>query len=517
VSIRDNTLQSLALYDGGHNLRVAAFPPFPPKNQNAPPPPGAPSKRNIPAGHPFDPKALKPLSKALYASSVALGNALAAYREFSRVKSATVSPDGMLGGRGYVMGIRDIRQKMYDACESMSAIADTLHDEINAPHWKPKLALLDENDAEDVERFVEESQDILENPENKAEEEIEEIEEANDGKKKKKKKKAPQEEEETASETPEGGDQTEEDQAQPQPQMKEASVNGPADLLRTAKELESMVRDAACEGGCSCGGPRVEHLDPEGGPGPQGSWTEDDAPPADNWDADEGRPGPDDYAYQSQWENETTTASDESDAWAKEADGSTMPDESMDNTETEAWDFGLGFGAKGQGAGNYANPQDDDKDGVWGPRSQLPGVPDQSSGDTSTQTESAINRKAFTTREEAESWIWTKSREYGSRLAFMGSDEYKEAYGGIAELYAESVTPGDAAGPPARTDYYDGPKDNLVQAESDEWATSVLPGEAPADVDHEVVDISDTMYVHEDTATPYDPYDDKSDWPQATE
>ncbi len=151
MGTREKTLQAMALYDGGHNQRIAAFPPFPPKNQNTPPP-GAPTKRNIPADHPYNPRALKPMSKALYACSVALGNTLTAYREFSRIKSATVSPDGLLGGRGYVMGVRDIRQKMWDASEALSAIADTLHDEIQAAHWKPKLALLDENDQEDVER-----------------------------------------------------------------------------------------------------------------------------------------------------------------------------------------------------------------------------------------------------------------------------------------------------------------------------------------------------------------------------
>lgn len=614
MSTRDKTLQALAMYDGGHNQRVAAFPPFPPKNQNAPPP-GAPTKRDIPSNHPFEPKALKPMSKALYACSVALGNALTAYREFSRVKSATVSPDGLLGGRGYVMGVRDMRQKMWDACEALSAIADTLHDEINAPHWKPKLALLDDNDQEDVARFVEESEDVLENPEEEAEEKIEEIEKANDGPKKGK----PVAEEETASKTPGGGDaevaQTKEasgkqaggleldvsmlrqklnslvrqlkagesvpvdyvvtsllqdikvmlrqvghssiiplevggylreiqDYLQQALRRPEASIKALQRAWGDAKELDALfaagVRRAACEGGCGCGGPRVENREPEGGPGPFGSWTEDDAPPADNWEADEGGAGRrddfgEDYDYPSEWENETAktaghaadralraasdwlAASDwadslAADVWAQ----STMPDESMDDTETDAWDFGLGFGARGQGAGNYANPQDDDKDGVWGPRSGLPGVPDQSSGDTVAPIEESINRRAFTTREEVGTWIWEKSNEYGGKLAFLSSDEYREAYDDIAKLYAESVTPGDAAGPPARADYYDGPKDNLVQAESEAWAESVLPDAPTAGVDHEVVDISDTLYVHEDTATPYDPYDDKSAWPQAT-
>src|SRR6478736_1684831 len=161
--------------------KTAAFPPSDP----TPPEEGGEidgggggsltAKRNIPKDHPFDPKALKPMAQTLWASSVALGHALTAYKHLSRLKSATVSPDGMLGGRGYVMGVPDIRKKLYAACEALSAITDTLHDEITAPHWRPRLAMLDENDAEDIERYVEKSEGILEDPTAESEEEEEEI------------------------------------------------------------------------------------------------------------------------------------------------------------------------------------------------------------------------------------------------------------------------------------------------------------------------------------------------------
>lgn len=624
------------------------------------------------------------MSKALYATSVALGNALTAYREFSRVKSATVSPDGMLGGRGYVMGVRDMRQKMWDACEALSAVADTLHDEVNAPHWKPKLALLDKNDAEDVERFVEESQDVLENPEGDAAEDIRAIEEANDGKGKKKKKKK-KDEEQPASETPTGGDQAAEDEAQP-PSLgvKEASsklaggleldirlvyeqlaslvnqikagegvpvehackvmlrtvtsllrsasrsplippdvevyLKGIQDNLkraaqrptraldsltkawREANELNALftgAKVAACEGGCDCGGPRVDNREPDGGQGPWGSYNKDeDAPPDDNWEADEGVSRRDDfgedYDYPSETENEAKTAAgaltleeqdvlrairlatwdgallaakelgraglkvadilvrkgivytatttpgetgygatsqgkrlfkkltaSEADVWADSIAAdvwaqSVVPDESLDDTETDAWDFGIGFGAKGQGAGNYANPSDEGNGkGVWGPHAELPGTPSQSSGDTSTQVDEAINRKAsFQSTADVDAWITKKAAEYGSKLKFLASDEYRDAYEDIADVYGESETPGDVVGPPARADYYDGPKDNLVQADVDAWAESVLPAEPDADVDHELAGVPDTAYVHEDTETPYNAYDYKTNWPE---
>lgn len=139
---------------------------------------GGPGKRNIPKDHPYDPRALKPLSRMLWAMSVALGHALTAYRQFTRLKSSTISPDGMLGGRGYVMQVKEIRDKLHDACENLSAISDSIHDEINAPHWEPKLNQLDPADAMDVKKFLQESQQILQDPEAEAEGDMEAIEDA---------------------------------------------------------------------------------------------------------------------------------------------------------------------------------------------------------------------------------------------------------------------------------------------------------------------------------------------------
>src|SRR5262245_35063881 len=104
-------------------VKTAAFPPFPPKGDDAPDSSGV--KRNIPKEHEFQARALKPLSKALWASTVALGHTLTAYRHLSRLKSATVSPGGLMGGRGYVMKLSEMRQKLYEASEALSSISDT--------------------------------------------------------------------------------------------------------------------------------------------------------------------------------------------------------------------------------------------------------------------------------------------------------------------------------------------------------------------------------------------------------
>ena len=138
--------------------------------------PGTPTKRDIPKDHEFDKKAVKPIVKTLWAMSVALGHALTAHRAFSRLKSSTFSPDGLLGGRGYVLPVKDVRADLFEACEKLSALCDTLHDEINAPHWKPKIAELEKADMAEVERLLGDSEEWIDNPDGEADEEMESVE-----------------------------------------------------------------------------------------------------------------------------------------------------------------------------------------------------------------------------------------------------------------------------------------------------------------------------------------------------
>jgi hypothetical protein len=47
----------------------------------------------------------------------------------------TVSPDGKLGGRGFVMSVRDIKELLAGMQTNLSNIKDTLFDEFNNPGW----------------------------------------------------------------------------------------------------------------------------------------------------------------------------------------------------------------------------------------------------------------------------------------------------------------------------------------------------------------------------------------------
>lgn len=415
-----------------HRMRTAALQqPF--QKEGPPMPPaagGGGDRRNIPQDHPFDAAALKPMAKTLWAASVSLGHALTAFRHLNRLKSATISPDGMLGGRGYIISVKDLRQMLYAACESLSTITDTLHDELQAPHWKPKLAQLDQNDQEDVARFVEESKHLLDDPEKDAEEEIEEIEEENDGPDDKK--------EPEASALPEGGS-SEESEARPPPRQKEASLGSVADL---AVHADSSVDPDTLPG------PRVDSLDRAEQTGPWGSFNKDEIP-SDDWDSGEGG-----YTYNYEGENDLREAA------------TALPE---DDTSTQAWDFGLGFGAHGQGAGGYENPSDEAgaTKGVWGPHSALPGSSNTSVNDTTPIVDVQLN--------ERHAWLNLPP----------GSLE---------------TLPGDPDEPVARSDYFPGPKGNLVQGESE------LP-QAVTPVGENAPSMVDTFYVSEDLATPYTRYD----------
>lgn len=452
MSARDLVHRVAAAYAQGHT-KVATFPPF---SKNGPPPPptgfASPEKRNIPQDHPFEPRALKPMAQALWAASVAHGHALTAYRHISRLKSATVSPDGMIGGRGYIMKMADMRKRLYEACESLSAITDTLHDEIAAPHWKPKLAQLDESDAEDVQRFVEESQDWLARPEDEAEEEMEAVEKGE--------KDGDEKEEPKASELPSAGPAEESDAQPPKPpggSDKQASTGAGLKMLYWDPEYGVVPgRPTPVQGNSSISpaelpGPRVDHLDRGEQTGPWGSYNFEEEP-SDDWTL-----GEREYDYPHEGDNDLHQACGSPMA------ESAVPDSNTDDTETDAWDFGLGYGANGSGAGGYENPSDEGSGtkGVWGPHSGLPGGPSTSVNDTTPMVDVTLNERHSLLR---------------------------------------TLLPGDTDEPVARSDYFTGPKGNLVQSQSG------LPGEATPFVENHPPAMG-TGYTTEDAETSYARYD----------
>lgn len=131
-----------------------------------------PTKREIPADFNYSPRNQKPLAKVLRSTLAALGHVLAAYNRFARLKSSRLSPDGNLGGRGYIQKIQDMRKQFMNCVEAMSALSDTLHDEITAPHWSVLSRQEDQGTQAEVKALLGDAETIRQDPEEWAEKEM---------------------------------------------------------------------------------------------------------------------------------------------------------------------------------------------------------------------------------------------------------------------------------------------------------------------------------------------------------
>lgn len=132
-----------------------------------------PSKREMGDDFQFNSRYLKPLSQTLRASLMAMGHAISAQNTFAKIKSADVSPDGALGGRGYIAKIADIRRAFMNVVEALSAVSDTLYDEVKAPHWHVETLDGGPREREDVQEILQDVEEVRDDPEGWAEEEEE--------------------------------------------------------------------------------------------------------------------------------------------------------------------------------------------------------------------------------------------------------------------------------------------------------------------------------------------------------
>lgn len=105
-----------------------------------------------------DPKSKKILAKALWSLAMAFGHIHTGYRIFSKIRASNLSPDGLMGGRGYIKSIRDMRAKLSEAVEILSDVTDTIHDDLNGPQWEARA-----QDPE-TQTLMNEAQHVLENP-----------------------------------------------------------------------------------------------------------------------------------------------------------------------------------------------------------------------------------------------------------------------------------------------------------------------------------------------------------------
>lgn len=135
-------------------------------------------------GFEYDTAKANVLKKALHNINVSLGTLLAAMRDLAMLRGSDVTPDGKLGGRGFVMNFREMKSTINQAVSDLSDITDTLADELTNPKWglsateKKKVKREKKEIEEKVEEIEEEvPEEKAENgegsPEEKSKEEIE--------------------------------------------------------------------------------------------------------------------------------------------------------------------------------------------------------------------------------------------------------------------------------------------------------------------------------------------------------
>lgn len=121
-----------------------------------------PTARDQIAGFEYDPDNIKPLATTLKYALAAKGFSEAAFTSFIKTLSSTISPDGNLGGRGYIQKISDIRRALLNTVEALAAISDTLYDELHAPHWQEGYSQQDPQEQEEIRDALDDAQEIRE-------------------------------------------------------------------------------------------------------------------------------------------------------------------------------------------------------------------------------------------------------------------------------------------------------------------------------------------------------------------
>jgi hypothetical protein len=123
-----------------------------------------PESRALPQNYEYNPKAKKPLAKVLWSVSVAMGHLVSAHSTFCKIKAVSISPDGKLGGKGYIQDIREMRKALTEGIETLSAVQDTLNDELRGAHWNADNLEISTQDEAAAEEMMSESDQISLDP-----------------------------------------------------------------------------------------------------------------------------------------------------------------------------------------------------------------------------------------------------------------------------------------------------------------------------------------------------------------
>lgn len=133
------------------------------------------ARRNL-DGFEYDPSKATVLKKSLHNINVSLGTLLAAMKELALLRGSEITPDGMLGGRGFIMPFREMKSKINSAVNDLSDITDTIADELTNPKWglTPDEKKKVKREKEEIQEEVQEIEETVPGtPEDKPEENTE--------------------------------------------------------------------------------------------------------------------------------------------------------------------------------------------------------------------------------------------------------------------------------------------------------------------------------------------------------
>lgn len=114
--------------------------------------------RSIPDGYPLDPEQKAELEKFL--SLLLRGHKIIskALHMFTILPAPKVTPDGLLGGKGFIMSLNDIKALLAQMVHGLSQVEDCITDELTNPAW-------DGSDPDEDEDFSDEESDEEESDE----------------------------------------------------------------------------------------------------------------------------------------------------------------------------------------------------------------------------------------------------------------------------------------------------------------------------------------------------------------
>lgn len=123
---------------------------------------GGDTRRNL-DGFEYDTSKATVLKKSLHNINVSLGTLLAAMKDLALLRGSEITPDGMLGGRGFIMPFKEIKAKINSAVNDLSDITDTLADELTNPNWglSPEEKKKVKKEKQEIEEKVEEIEETV--------------------------------------------------------------------------------------------------------------------------------------------------------------------------------------------------------------------------------------------------------------------------------------------------------------------------------------------------------------------